>query len=114
MLDPVVLPIPAAAAILAFLVFAAALSRPSQWLTPTTGRQSRHGLASATPDSYRPRPWDEITSPVISAPPAVTPEPEEPVIFDVLDHRTPLAAVEAHLTDLGFADWWQPRELVAA
>lgn len=137
MLNPVVLPIPAALALLAFLAFVGRylLESAAEWPVQPAASKGRHGLATAPASAYRPRPWDEATAVYpISAPPAVVPvipgeiveaEPVaevEPEAYDLLDPRTPLAVVEARLTHLGFTDWYQAntailavdRELVAA
>lgn len=131
-LSPVVLSAPAALATLAVLAFTIRywLAATAEWPVQPAAPKARHGLATAPPAAYRPRPWSDIAADLPDGPapgyipiiPGEIVEPESVELYDLLDPRTPLAVVEAHLTSLGFTDWCQAnaailaadRELVAA
>lgn len=90
-MNPIVLlPLPAALAVLAFLAFAA-LQYTDRWPSypSTPAERPRHRLAS-TPEPYRPRSWSAPTAETPTVP--VIPGPER--FIDPLDARMPLEEVE--------------------
>jgi hypothetical protein len=85
MLNPVVLPLPLAAAVIvvlavvpvAYRLWLERFTRPTAVAENETGRHRLEGAA----EPYRPRPWDELDAAV-------------PIILDPLDSRMSLAEVE--------------------